>query len=41
MKDMQCSGFRIQSAINNNENILIFGDYDVMAQQQLPSCIGF
>src|SRR6266700_3019809 len=29
MKDMRSAVSRIQSAINNNENILIFGDYDV------------
>ena len=29
MKDMRAAVSRIQSAINNNENILIFGDYDV------------
>ena len=29
MKDMRAAVSRIQSALNNNENILIFGDYDV------------
>ncbi len=29
MKDMHAAVSRIQSAINNSENILIFGDYDV------------
>jgi single-stranded-DNA-specific exonuclease len=29
MKDMRAAVSRIQLAINNNENILIFGDYDV------------
>ena len=29
MKDMDFAVDRIQNAINNNENILIYGDYDV------------
>ena len=29
MKDMDKAVFRIESAIENNENILVFGDYDV------------
>ena len=29
MKDMNAAVTRVQSAINNNENILVFGDYDV------------
>ena len=29
MKDMDKAVFRIESAIHNNENILVFGDYDV------------
>lgn len=29
MKDMHAAAARIKTAVNNNENILIFGDYDV------------
>ena len=29
MKDMDKAVFRIEQAITNNENILVFGDYDV------------
>ncbi len=41
MKDMHAAVSRIQSAINNNENILIFGDYDVDGTTAVASMYRF
>src|SRR6266536_976215 len=41
MKDMHAAVSRVQSAINNNENILVFGDYDVDGTTAVASMYRF